>query len=66
MIKRAKLTLDSDPLESNSTPSPTPPDEEEIKEAVKTTPEKESSLLRTIIFAGLTIASLIVFKRKLF
>ncbi len=68
MVKRAKLTLEPDPVENEETLPPEPSIEkaETPRARPAAPPVKESAPFKTILFAGLTIASLIIFKRKIF
>ncbi|WP_320044258.1 hypothetical protein [uncultured Desulfobacter sp.] len=71
MVKRAKLTLESDPVENDLTqPTDVPPETPSgQKETLKTEPKapaKKSGLFKTVLFFGLTIASIAIFKRKIF
>ena len=71
MAKRAKLTLESDPVENE----PARPDDgvsvspSGNAETVTTAPgalAKKPGVLKTVFVVGLTIASIVIFKRKIF
>jgi hypothetical protein len=76
MVKRAKLTLVKEPAESDKEEQPrsTAPEREAPAEKTTTShqgaaqpPAKISSALgKTLLVAGLTIVSLLIFKRKIF
>ena len=71
MVKRAKLTLDPDPVEENQTPAEknrqaASTGEKKAVKTAKTVSKKESGLFKTVLFTGLAIASIIIFKRKIF
>nr|WP_319395862.1 hypothetical protein [uncultured Desulfobacter sp.] len=71
MVKRAKLTLESDPVENaqaqpaDVTPE-TPSNHQETFTTEPKAPAKKSGLFKTVLFFGLTIASIAIFKRKIF
>jgi hypothetical protein len=72
MVKRAKLTLDQpeetrDEAQTSPEQKPRASKSRPRKEtAVKQEPKKPSSLGTAVLLAGLTIASLVIFKRKIF
>ena len=71
MAKRAKLTLESDPAENEGAQpdavlSGTPSNHETARASVPIAPAKRSGMFKTVLFAGLTIASIVIFKRKIF
>lgn len=69
MSSRAKLTL-NETLEDDRKEEPTPRQEiernKEPKTEVKLTTGKDQGLLKKTLYLGLLIASVVVFKRKLF
>lgn len=71
MVKRAKLTLESEPVENDLPQSPdvppvTPSGQKETVTTFPKAPAKKSGIFKTVLFAGLTIASIVIFKRKIF
>jgi len=71
MVKRAKLTLEADPVESDpAAPADVPPvaqaDPKVTVAGAPQPPEKKSGIFKAVLWAGLTIASIVIFKRKIF
>ena len=72
MVKRAKLTLDQPVDNETVEPAPnrqetdTQPAKRETTEKHQVAQKKNGGLASAIVLAGLTIASLIIFKRKIF
>ena len=71
MVKRAKLTLDQPDIGTEDSAPPVaseapPARKPEKSQKAKKQAEKDSNLGKTLLIAGLTIVSLVIFKRKIF
>jgi len=65
MVKRAKLTLEPDPVENDLTqpadvPPPAPAEKAKTAAAIPEAPAKRSGIFKTVLFIGLTIASIVI------